>query len=77
MGDGGHCEQNNEPVETVLFEEPICHCGAEGNFGCDAHIDPEVPQREQHFAVRGTFTSVGDRSARLRGTCDVEQRAFY
>ena len=65
-----------EPVWQALLEEPIRHCGVEGNFGCDAHVDPEVPQREQHLAVRGAFTAVGDRSARLRATRDVEQRAF-
>jgi len=75
----GEQTKPNEPVWQALFGEPICQCGVEGDFGCDAHVEPEVTQGEQHLAVCGAFTPVGDRSAklRLRATiCDVEQRAF-
>jgi len=66
----------NEPVWQALFGEPICHCSMEGDFGGDAHVEPKD---EQHLAVCGAFTPVGDRSAKwgLRATtCDVEQCAF-
>lgn len=72
---GGQFERVNEPIWQALIEEPIRHGSVERNLGCDAHIDPKVPQREQHLAVCGAFAAIGDRSARFRATCDVEQRA--
>jgi hypothetical protein len=51
----------------------------EGNFGRDAHVDPEVRQREQHLSVCGALAAVGDWPTGFRGgatTSDVEQRAI-
>jgi len=79
LGMAGEKTRPNEPVWQALFGEPICQCGVERDFGCDAHVEPEVPQGEQHLAVCGAFTPVGDRSAMLRlraTTCDVEHRAL-
>ena len=69
----------NKAVWQALFGEPVCHCSMEGGFGGDTHVEPKVPQDEQHLAVCGAFTPVEDRSAKLglRGTtCDIEQCAF-
>ena len=69
----------NEPVGQALLGEPICQCGVEGYFGCDAHVEPEVPKGEQHLAVCCAITPDGDESARLglrATTRGVKQRAL-